>query len=136
MATVLFSGRFDPPHCGHVATIMKLSEMFEKVVVPVLDHEGQSMPVDDRVEILDACTAKNVVVFSNNTHYARISRDEIEDEWYGSFPDGGDDEEYDIYASGNEECIENMKKLGYAVLYIPRSFNYSGTEERAKAKCE
>ena len=126
MATVLFSGRFDPPHPGHIATIMKLSKMFDRVVVPVLDHEGQSMPVDDRVDILEACTAKNVDVFSNKDHYARVTKPEII-----TFCEDMDCF-FSVYASGNEECIAHMKELGYPVLYIPRSFHYSGTEERAK----
>ena len=130
---VLFSGRFDPPHPGHIATIVKLAKMFDEVIVPVLDHEGQSMTVEERVKILEACLPEDVTVWSNKQHFGRITKEELDTEvcqhgnWGGHLKNA-----FDIYSSGNEQCCEHMKSLGYPVLYMPRSFHYSGTEERAK----
>lgn len=119
MATVLFSGRFDPPHCGHVATILKLRSLFGKVLVPVLQYKDEAYPVMERVNILTACLSAttDITVFKNDIHFGKINIQELE-----SYT-------FDVYASGNIQCCENIRSLGVPVLYIPRSFHYAASDD-------
>jgi glycerol-3-phosphate cytidylyltransferase-like family protein len=117
MTRVCFSGRTDRPHCGHIATIVKLSKMFDDVHVPVLEYDGQKYPVQYRVEVLSACVPENVKVFPNTTHFKDMTRSEWDR--YGC----------DVYAGANPEVNEHMISLGVPVLWMPRSFHYAASHE-------
>lgn len=115
---VCFSGRFDRPHAGHVAQIMRLGQEFDKVIIPVLDYPEQKYPVQYRVAILKEILsmAKGLYcVYANKEHFARITIDQCPD--------------FDIYASGNIECLKHMEKLGYNILYVNRAYDYGASED-------
>ena len=38
MRVAIFSGRFDPPHIGHVLTKIKIAKEYEFLIVPILDY--------------------------------------------------------------------------------------------------
>jgi phosphopantetheine adenylyltransferase len=120
---VLFSGRFDRPHIGHFITIAKLGQQYGKVLVPVLDYKGQHYPITYRVsvlaEALSYCNG-NFEVFKNEHHFGKITKDEVKEY------------KFDVYASGNWQCIENMKNLGFKTIYTPRSYDYSASNEYLK----
>lgn len=118
MTTVCFSGRFDQPHVGHIIQIMRLGQKFDRVVIPVLDYEGQKYPVAYRVDVLQEALSMakgNYFVFANNDHFAKIEKHRCPC--------------MDVYASGNMECLKHMEKLGYNILYVDRAYDYGATEE-------
>lgn len=120
--TVLFSGRFDHVHPGHINTIMRLGQMFDTVVVVVLDYPEQTYPVGERVYILSEILSKaegNYQMIVNKDNFCTITEGQLANSELPPF---------EIYASGNEKCIENMRKLGYMTIYAPRSFHYSASE--------
>ncbi|MBD3293847.1 MAG: adenylyltransferase/cytidyltransferase family protein [Armatimonadia bacterium] len=117
MSRVLFSGRFDRPHCGHVATIVKLSKEFDQVVVVVLRYDGEHYPSHYRKDVLDWCVPDNVLLMINDTHFAEITREEWET--FGC----------DVYAGGNEEVNEHMRLIGVPVYHVDRSFGYAASDE-------
>jgi cytidyltransferase-like protein len=121
MNTVLFSGRFDRCHCGHIATIQGLSKKFDCVIVVVLDYPEQKFPVEYRKEVLDTIlfnSRGNYKVIVNKENYERISKE------------GAEQIKFDVYASGNEKCIEHMGSLGYKTMFVPRSWDYEASREK------
>lgn len=118
--TVLFSGRFDRPHCGHVATIQRLGSMFTKVLIVILDYPGQRYPVEYRRKVLETVLQQsyghyNVVV--NADSFETISAAAVR-----QF-------EFDVYASGNPKCVQHMMELGYDVYATRRSWDYEASKE-------
>lgn len=119
--TILFSGRFDRPHIGHIDTITSLGQQFRNVLVVVLDYKEQEYPVQYRADklkaILERCKGNYEVVI-NKTHFARITKEEA---------DGYD---FDYYGAGNFETLKHMENLGYKIIYINRSDDTAATDER------
>jgi len=123
--TVVFSGRFDRPHLGHLASILSLGREFSKVHVVMLNYAGQRYDPEMRLEVLNTCLeqanacagAQRFIVSQNTTHFGKLTLDE----WNG----------YDAkwYAGGNWDVLKHMAELGAQILYIPRSWDYAATVE-------
>ena len=112
---VLFSGRFDPPHPGHVVSILRLHAKYGHVVVPVLDYKGRVWPASYCKQVFDECFAHlhgDIEVLINRTHFGAITCDELES--YGC----------DLYASGNVVVIKHVESLGMPCIYVDRAFSY------------
>lgn len=126
---MLFSGRFDPPNPGHIATIQRLGKQYACVYVVVLNHPEQQDPVQLRVailkEILDNSKGEYVVI-ANDSNFETIARDDV----------SGLDIDFDVYGSGNRQCLKNMEQLGYAVEFVPRAYHYKSTEYRLAQKIQ
>ena len=119
--TVLFSGRFDPPHCGHIKSIQNLGKQFKHVIVVVLDDGTQTFPVSYRADILRDilhCSNGSYDVLVSPLHFGRISAVDI-----NQFI-------FDVYASGNMDVIKHVEELGYPTVWVDRAYNYSATSER------
>lgn len=120
---VLFSGRFDPPHIGHIITISKLVREFKEIMVVVLDYSEAEYPLCYRKQALSGmmnCLPGLHYVIDYPTHFAEITKEEI-----SKF-------KFDVYASGNLSVLKHIESLGIPTLYVERSFDYSATEIREK----
>lgn len=118
--TILFSGRFDRPHVGHIETIGKLGKEYEKVIVVILDYEKQRYIAEYRFHIMWSILEKlsgNYELHVDPNHFATIGKDAL-----GVY-------QFDVYGSGNHECLAHIKKLGHNVVYVPRSFDYEANVE-------
>ena len=126
---VLFSGRFDRPHIGHIRTLQMLGQEYKKVIVPVLMGENDRYDICERVRMLaEICSDMpgDFVIYPNRHHFAKVTQKELES--YGDF---------DVYASGNRKCIDHIRNIDAFVYpkcevllrFIPRSFDISATEE-------
>lgn len=119
--TVLFSGRFDRPNVGHIVTIMRLGQSYDKVLVVVLDYDGQEYSAQYRANVLTEALkhAKGkYVVVVNNEHFAEITEEDL-----SAY-------EFDVYASGNHDCLKHIESLGRKVQYVERAFDYNSTDGR------
>jgi nicotinamide mononucleotide adenylyltransferase len=119
--TMLFSGRFDRVHAGHICSILRLGQRYAKVIIVVLDHPEQKFSIQYRVqvlrELLDMCKG-NYIVDSNKTHFAKITKKELS-HW-----------KFDVYGAGNQECLKHIESLGYRVEYVERAYDYEATDDR------
>lgn len=118
--TVLFSGRFDRPHCGHIATIQHLGVMFKRVIVVVLDYPTQRFPVEFRQTVLETILSNsrgNYLVIVNTENFETIAAEDAA--MY----------DFDVYASGNPKCVQHMMELGYEVYVTARSWDYEASKE-------
>ena len=123
---VLFSGRFDPPHPGHIAQIIRLAKQYRHVVVVMLDYPERDYPIDYCLKVFQECLQDwPVEIITNKTHFAKITKED----W----------ESYlcNVYAGGNLQVLRHIEKLGISVTYIERAFNYSASKyERVLASPE
>lgn len=135
--TAIFSGRYDPPHWGHLKTILKLTKIFSKVVVVVLDYPERK--VVDAVEsklifndmfnmIFPEISRSKVDVVINKIHFGKITFAE-----YDAFLRKiGACYNHTVYLSGNMQVLENMKQQQIKHYFVERSEDdvYSGTKIR------
>lgn len=58
MKIAVYPGSFDPVTCGHLDIIKRSCELFDKVIVAVLNNTQKSplFSVDERVELIKKCT--------------------------------------------------------------------------------
>ena len=119
--SVLFSGRFCKMHTGHLITIARLGQKYDKVIVCILDYEGQFYPIEDRVKIMkDALehVKGNYEVIVNKHHFGNITKDQM-----------GDLPHFDVYGSGNWNCMMNMHILGFKSISVPRYPGYAASDD-------
>jgi cytidyltransferase-like protein len=135
--TAIFSGRFDPPHLGHVQTILKIAKRFSKVVVVILDYPERkvvnAMEAKDIFDYLfdmvfpETCRSKVDVVI-NNIHFGKIKFSE-----YDCFLRNiGACYNHTVYLTGNFEVLVNMQEQQIKHEFIERSIDavYEGKKIR------
>jgi len=125
---MLFSGRFDRPHLGHIVTIKKLMQRYDEVIVVMLEYVGQHYPTKDRCQILRdglRYVPGNFNLIVNKEHFAFITRKEL-----SRLP------EFDIYGSGNEDCLVHIAALGHDTEYVERYGEFSASHEWKYQKIE
>jgi len=114
---ICFSGRFDPVHPGHIATIIRLTKIYKKVKIVILDYFGRRFPVAAQIAVMDELLEKyNVSIYTNSTHFAQITREE-----FLEF-------ECQAYAAGNEVVLRHFEEMGIPVHFCERAYNYSSRE--------
>jgi len=142
--TAVFSGRFDPPHLGHLDAILNLGRMYARVVVVILDFPGREAGCADEVKdlfnhlfdhICSPATRNSYQAVVFDRHFAEISFSE-----YDCFLRNiGACLSHSIYITGNQEVIANMKKHMIPYRYYPHrifleNYIYSGTKRREEIK--
>jgi cytidyltransferase-like protein len=132
--TGVFSGRFDPPHLGHIQTILKLSKRFSKIVVVVLDYPGRKAVDTEGAKdvfnylfdmVFPEISRSKVDVVINNIHFGKITFAE-----YDAFlRQIGACYNHTVYLSGNPSVLDNMKKQQIKCEFVERSADsiYEGT---------
>lgn len=109
--TVLFPGKFDPPHVGHVRTIVRLAGQHPHVVVAVTgdrDRTTSASPTQACTILRDAICASNVTV---TTVTGRLT---ARDGLNGLPP-------FDLLASGNPDVLGWAQTIGIPYVDVPRS---------------
>lgn len=105
--TILFPGKFQPPHTGHFLTIHGLLEKYQRVIIAVTESNL----------LLNQQQIKNIFekIFTDD----RISVIIVS----GSIEDGSAkiDIEFDVCASGNPKVLEIMATKGFEVEFLERS---------------
>lgn len=123
MNTILFSGRFDKPHAGHIITIQRLGQVYDKVIVCVLDYPEAKQPLWFRMNVLSEVllySKGNYLVISNNVNFGKITHSELKD-----LPP------HTNYGTGNLKVFDHMLKISKNILveYIPRYPGYAASKE-------
>lgn len=112
--SVLFSGRFDPPHPGHILQILKLAKKWKKVKVVVLDYPERRFPIVYVMSVFqEIIDSESVEFFRNNIHFGEITEEEFK-----KF-------ECDLYVGGNLTVLRHIEKMGIPCEYLPRALEFS-----------
>jgi len=122
MVTAFFPGKFQPPHLGHILTINKIYNQYDKIIIGVTEGPPRVMSLEDTCNILRE-TFKYmpkieiypiINTMDNETAIPYLPKD------------------WDVILTGNEYVVGLAKKYGWNYKRIARSkgIGYSGTEIR------
>lgn len=120
----IFLGKFQPPHLGHIRTIVRLSSRYSSVIVGITQSEPAMMPFKDvktiLQEVLSAYKNIEVVLISGSIEGGTATLDSIK---------------FDVVVSGNNKVLNILKEQGYQTEFCERTegVGYSGSEIRSLA---
>lgn len=111
----LFPGRFQPPHLGHVLTIMKMYPLYDEIIVAVTEYTYQGkkkrvLPTRKTLSILEKLFAHLPKI-----RVMTIGKGIIERRSYDDLPP------CNYIVSGNMGVIEAAEKAGYKARFMPRA---------------
>lgn len=118
-----FPGKFQPPHIGHVQTILKIYPYYKKIIIAITEDKAEGLDIN--VEEITSVLTSFFKSFENIEICAirgiLTKKKDLED-----LP------EFDILLSGNRKVLSWAKKYNVKLGYIPRSEGIfcSGTEIR------
>lgn len=118
----LFLGKFQPPHIGHVRTILKISREYSKVIIGITKGATKAMEYEEVMSIF------NDVFYSNENIKVVLIDGTIED----STADlNGID--FDVILSGNQKVLSILEAAGHTTCFQPRAEGvaHSSSELRA-----
>lgn len=113
--TALFVGRFQPPHVGHILTLMRIYPVYDKIIIVVTSYtwEGKKPQIikpRDAAEILRKVfkyLPKYNVIQSPKSFLKRTRFDDLPP--------------FDVVVCGDVGVIHHMEKLGIKNRHISRS---------------
>jgi len=111
----IFPGRFQPPHVGHILTIIGIYPLYDRIFVAVTGdtYEGTKMPVMKACEVKEilerifAFMPKIKVIYGGTGFRTR--------EYFYDLP------KFDIVLTGNSAVLENMVVNKIKAKYVARS---------------
>jgi hypothetical protein len=135
MKVAVFSGRFDPPHIGHIMSIHKLSTSNDIVIIPILDYCDRFISSESACEVFNSVfehyQSHSLIIFLINfIHFAKITAKEYDDLLKQCGIDQGINDV--TYYAGNKEVLDNFNAMGINCVYLDRSMDevYTGTKIR------
>lgn len=138
MKIAIFSGRFSPPHLGHIVTIKNLFYKYDKVIVVILDYPERigcsanvAQELFKKVFYTNKSQLENVVFVQNDKHFGRITKLQLK----MLLVNTGELFDEMVYVGGNKEVNKHIESLKVIpVEYIPRTIIYNSTSLRKKIK--
>jgi nicotinamide mononucleotide adenylyltransferase len=117
----LFPGKFQPPHVGHIITVVRIYDEYKKIIVGVTEDGPIVMAQNDRVEML-----RELFKYMDKVSVIPLSGVLSEYEDSSLLP------MFDICLSGNQKVVEKIRSFGMMAEHIDRSkgIGFSGTEIR------
>jgi len=122
MTTAIFPVRANPPHLGHVISLLKIKDDYDKIIIAISDNtydgiKPQIIPVEEvRIilnEIFKHYPNKYEIVMSKERFISRKTFDDLPS--------------FDVVVTGNVLSYENMKKQGKKVRFLERTPIYRGS---------
>lgn len=127
MTTAIFSGRFQPPHLGHVLTLMRIYPLYDKIIIAVSEYTYGGK----KKQVIKPKVAKKILeeVFQHLPKFqvVLIGKGLLERESFNDLP------KFDVVVTGNLAVIQRMEKLGIKSRYVARTkglLGWSGKELR------
>jgi len=123
----LFGGKFQPPHLGHIRTLLCTYEQYDKIYVCVTHGGPYVIPPNESYDIIKETLRympKFEVILVEGTIYGLDA--------FTHMP------KFDYFVSGNPRAIEIASELGYKTRFVSRTtgIGYSGRALRKLTKQE
>lgn len=118
----IFLGKFQPPHLGHIRTIIRLSAQYSSVIVGITQSEPAMMPFEEvkitLQEVLSAYKNIEVVLIVGSIEGGTATIDSLA---------------FDVVVSGNHKVLNILKEQGFQTEFCERTdgVGYSGSEIRS-----
>ncbi len=122
MKVAFFPGKFQPVHLGHIISLMKIYEDYDKIIIGITDDNPRILTLEERRNIFHS-------IFQYLGKFDYIFFDVA----LTSIEDSKLLPKFDVCVSGNPDVIKKMKEFGFKTRYLERSkgLGYSGTELRS-----
>lgn len=122
MVIAFFPGKFQPPHLGHILTILQYYDEYDKIIVGVTEGPPRVMTLDDTCSILKECFRYLPKIEVYPIKYTMDDKSALP-----YLPSG-----WDEILTGNPYVINLAKEMGWKYRFVERSsgIGYSGTELR------
>jgi len=117
----LTSGRYDPPHLGHLCNILRIfhSPGVDTLKVVILESDKRRYPISYcfviLFEILHSFFPK-IQLITNKIHFGEITKEEL-----GKY-------EFDVYCGGNHKVLKHIENLGFKTAYFERAYDFSASK--------
>lgn len=111
----LFPGRFQPPHLGHVLTIMRIYPIYDEIIVGISEYTygGRKKRVLSTKKIMNIL--EKLFINLPKIKVIPMGRGIIERKSYDDLPP------FDYIVTSNMEVIKTAEKAGYKTRFVPRS---------------
>jgi len=126
MVTALFPMRAQPPHIGHVLTIVRIYDDYDKIILRIIDNPGKHYEAEDFIIPGEEVAAVFKEVFKYMPKIeVMLAKEHLRDK--SSFDDLPP---FDVIVTGNKDFMREMESRK-PVRYVPRStihgFDIGGT---------
>src|SRR3989338_3043577 len=113
-----FPGKFQPPHLGHIISLMQLYPKYDKIIVGITEDEPNVLSQQERKKIFEKAfehLPKFEIVLIRGVLTEMNSLNGLP--------------EFDICISGNKKVVEKIRELGKEAKFFPRTEGayFSGT---------
>jgi len=111
----LTSGRYDPPHPGHIINLIYIAKRYGSVKCVVLDSEKRRYPMSYCIQIMNAILKElpfEIELKVNKTHFSEVTKEEL------------DACDCEIYVGGNLNVLRHIELLGMRTDFIDRAYYY------------
>ena len=121
-SVAFFPGKFQPVHMGHITSIMKIFDDYEKIIIGITSDSPNILSLDERKNIFESVLYK-----FEKIEYVFFDTSLIDIKDKTRLP------QFDVCVSGNEKVIDFMNKNNFKTRLLKRSkgVGYSGTEIRS-----
>ena len=121
-SVAFFPGKFQPVHMGHITSLMKIFDDYDKIIIGITSDSPNVLSLDERREIFQSILSR-----FDKFEYVFFDTALIDIKEKSILP------KFDVCVSGNEKIIDFMKKLNFKTRLLERSkgVGYSGTEIRS-----
>lgn len=123
----IFLGKFQPPHLGHIRTIINIAKDYEKLIIGITKGVPKVIDYEDvhfiLAEVLSAHKNIEVVLIDGMIEDGTATISNLV---------------FDVIVSGNHKVLEALKKQGYTTVFQSRTdgVGYSGSEIRELAQSQ
>ncbi|MDD3493461.1 MAG: hypothetical protein PHU95_02800 [Candidatus Thermoplasmatota archaeon] len=113
----LFPCKLDPPHLGHVVTLLDIKDDYDTIILDVLDGGPERLiTVEEAVSLIHRVLR----------HFPGKYEYRVHKKSYASTGGFCDLPNFDVVVSGNQALLDNMREQGYKTRYVERVPVYRG----------
>ena len=121
-SVAFFPGKFQPVHMGHITSIMKIFDDYEKIIIGITSDSPNVLSLQKRKEVFQSVLSR-----FDKFEYVFFDTALIDIKDKTILP------KFDVCVSGNQKVLDFMKKNNFKTRLLKRSsgVGYSGTEIRS-----